>query len=84
MAGVIIYAIKTSKESKTYNANAEEIVEHRITFSKLMSILLIGYAITLFSVRASDNVRMFNVLICMLFAYNYKLKDRGMIHEKRG
>ena len=84
ICGVIIYAIKTSKESKTYNANAEEIVEHRITFSKLMSILLIGYAITLFSVRASDNVRMFNVLICMLFAYNYKLKDRGMIHEKRG
>ena len=49
--------------------------KHEISFPKLMTILLLGYAIMLFSVRASDNVRIFNLLICMLFAYRYNLKE---------
>lgn len=69
----IIYSAKTNSKSKNKKNYNEK--KHRISFPKLMTILLLGYAITLFSVRASDNVRIFNLLICMLFAYRYNLKD---------
>ena len=82
ICGVIIYAIKTNKISKPYTANIEGIVENKMTFPKVMTILLIGYGISLFSVRSSDNVRMFNILICILFTYNYKLRGL-LLHEKR-
>ena len=48
ICGVIIYAIKTNKISKPYTANIEGIVENKMTFPKVMTILLIGYGISLF------------------------------------
>lgn len=68
----IIYSARTNSKRKNKDYNKKK---QRLSFPKLMTILLLGYAITLFSVRASDNVRLFNLLICMLFAYRYNLKD---------
>lgn len=74
MLGVIVYAIKTDRFSKEYTENVEGVAEKKLTFPKTMIVLLIGYAITLFTVRSSDNVRIFNILMCILFAYNYKAR----------
>lgn len=81
--GVIVYAIKTRLKRKRCAICAEGINEHKITFPNLMAVLLIGYAVTLFSVRSSDNVRIFNILICILFSYSNKLRNRGEIDEER-
>ena len=68
----ILYSVKTNSKRKNVYFESKK---HEISFPKLMTILLLGYAIMLFSVRASDNVRIFNLLICMLFAYRYNLKE---------
>lgn len=81
--GVIVYAIKTRLKRKRCAICAEGVNEHKITFPNLMAVLLIGYAVTLFSVRSSDNVRIFNILICILFSYSNKLRNRGEIDEER-
>lgn len=81
ICSVIIYAIRTMKKRKMLVSEEDRLIENRIEFPKLMTVLLIGYAITLFSVRSSDNVRVFNILMCILFAYSYKIR-RWLRDEK--
>jgi len=75
--GSILYSIKVNKKRKSIKP-VKIYNEAELTFSKVMIILLIGYAATLFSVRSSDNVRMYNVLMCLMFGYYYSLRNRKM------
>ncbi|WOO38855.1 O-antigen ligase family protein [Anaerocolumna sp. AGMB13020] len=72
--GSLLYVSKVYRMRRHF-VRKESIGEKSLTFSGVMTVLLFGYAITLFFVRSSDNVRMFNVLMCLLFGYYSKLRE---------
>lgn len=72
-AGSILYIFKVSRFEKRKKRTSGK----KLTFSFIMLVLMTGYFITLFSVRSSDNVRMFNILMCLIFDHYHKLKERG-------
>jgi len=74
MISSILYAFKTNRLRRNLRNHVNVYNEKTLTFSSVMCTLLIGYMVTLFSVRSSDNVRMFNTLMCLLFGYYFDLK----------
>lgn len=74
MIGSIFYAFKVTRLEKSLE-DSDEINKKDLSFSEVILVLLIGYAFTLFFVRSSDNVRVFNVLMCLIFGYYINLKD---------
>lgn len=75
IVGSIRYSYKVKRARKIItDTNFYE--EKNLKFSDVIFVLLIGYAVILFSVRSSDNVRTFNIIMCLLFGYYNNLKSK--------
>lgn len=75
IVGSIGYSYKVKKVRKRI-AHNNFYNEKKLKFSDVIFVLLIGYAAILFSVRSSDNVRTFNIIMCLLFGYYNNLKTK--------
>ncbi|OOM75815.1 hypothetical protein CLPUN_30490 [Clostridium puniceum] len=45
--------------------------EKQLNFNFIALVVLVGYYVSLFSVSQSDTVRIYNIFVCLIFAYNY-------------